>query len=95
MAYNNIKNQGVIRCQWNKNLPLDNLLYVIKKENHDFEYLKTLLSNHPEIGLALLVGMDLKGNGTDERIPIQSMLDDMESFFSLGIQTDGSSVVSI
>lgn len=37
--------------------------------------------------------MDLKGNGTDERIPIQSMLDDMESFFSLGIQTDGSSVV--
>ena len=32
-----------------KFLPLDNLLYVIKKENHDFEYLKTLLSNHPEI----------------------------------------------
>ena len=76
-----------------KFLPLDNLLYVIKKENHDFEYLKTLLSNHPEIKFVSLVGMDLKGNGTDERIPIQSMLDDMESFFSLGIQTDGSSVV--
>ncbi len=76
-----------------KFLPLDNLLYVIKKENHDFEHLKKLLEEHPEIKFVSLVGMDLKGNGTDERIPIQSMLNDIENFFNLGIQTDGSSVV--
>ena len=76
-----------------KFLPLDNLLYVIKKENHDFDYIKELLKKYPEIKFVSLVGMDLKGNGTDERIPIHLMLDDMENFFNLGIQTDGSSVV--
>ena len=73
--------------------PYDELLYVIKKDNHSCDYLENILKQHPQIKFVSLIGIDLKGNGTDERIPIELMLDDMQDFLSLGIQTDGSSVV--
>lgn len=73
--------------------PYDELLYVIKKQDHSCEHLENILKQHPQIKFVSLIGIDLKGNGTDERIPIELMLDDMQDFLSLGIQTDGSSVV--
>ena len=39
-----------------------------------------------------LVGVDLGGNATDEKIPMRLFLDDIEGFLSSAIQTDGSSV---
>jgi glutamine synthetase len=53
-----------------------------------------LLKNHPEIKFVSLVGIDLAGNDTDEKIPISLFLKDPDAFFEGGaVQTDGSSVV--
>jgi len=68
------------------------LLYCIPPDKHDEESLKQLLSEHPEIQYVSLMGVDLAGNGTDEKIPVSVMLDDIEDFLAHGVQTDGSSV---
>lgn len=53
-----------------------------------------LLKKHPEIKFVSLVGIDLAGNDTDEKIPMRIFLDDMEEFYAgSAVQTDGSSVV--
>ena len=73
---------------------MDNLLYIIAKENHNAEDLKEILNNHPEIKFASFVGIDLSGNDTDEKIPVSLFLEDIESFLKgVAVQTDGSSVV--
>ena len=38
------------------------------------------------------MGVDIGGNGTDEKIPIKLFIKDMEEMLRFGIQTDGSSV---
>ena len=40
---------------------MNNLLYIIAKENHNAEDLKEILNNHPEIKFASFVGIDLSG----------------------------------
>lgn len=70
-----------------------NLVYLIKPEDHSPERLKTILTSHPEIRFVSLVGVDLGGNDTDEKIPIKLFLKDINKFLKGGIQTDGSSVV--
>ena len=72
---------------------MKDLLYFISKDNHDSKSLKELLNNHTEIRFVSLMGIDIGGNATDEKIPIKVMLDDIENFLNYGIQTDGSSVV--
>lgn len=73
---------------------MDNLLYIITKECHNAENLKEILSNHPEIKFISLVGIDLSGNDTDEKIPVRIFLDDIDTFLNgVAVQTDGSSVV--
>ena len=73
---------------------MDNLLYIITKEYHNAENLKEILSNHSEIKFISLVGIDLSGNDTDEKIPVKLFLDDIDTFLNgVAIQTDGSSVV--
>ncbi|MDR3591330.1 MAG: glutamine synthetase [Negativicutes bacterium] len=58
------------------------------------EQLVHLLKNRPEIKFVSLVGIDLAGNDTDEKIPINLFLKDVEKFFLGGaVETDGSSVV--
>ncbi|WP_079411084.1 type I glutamate--ammonia ligase [Alkalithermobacter paradoxus] len=57
------------------------------------EYLKQILSSHPEIQFVSFMGVDLRGNDTDEKIPISVFIDDMNELLKFGIQTDGSSVV--
>lgn len=73
---------------------MDNLLYIIDKEYHNSESLKEILNNHPEIKFISLMGIDLSGNDTDEKIPVSLFLDDIDSFLNgVAVQTDGSSVV--
>lgn len=72
---------------------LKDLVYVITKESHSENALRDILTNHPEIKFVSLVGIDLAGNDTDEKIPIRLLLDDIPSFLKGAIQTDGSSVV--
>ncbi len=54
----------------------------------------SLLEQHPEIKFVSLVGIDLAGNDTDEKIPIADFIEDYDKFFEgKAVQTDGSSVV--
>lgn len=70
------------------------MLYFIPADKHGKDELKEILGAHPEIKFVSLVGIDLAGNDTDEKIPISLFLKDLDSFFSgSAVQTDGSSVV--
>lgn len=69
------------------------LVYVLPKEGHSEEYLRKCLLEHPEIRFVSLVGVDLSGNSTDEKIPMKLFLNDVQGFLKGGVQTDGSSVM--
>ncbi len=70
------------------------LLYLIPVEAHNASDLTEILSKHPEIRFVSLVGIDLAGNDTDEKIPITNFLADLNGYLSGHVvQTDGSSVV--
>ena len=72
---------------------MEELLYVIPA-NSKKEDIVAMLTAHPEIKFVSLVGIDLAGNDTDEKIPMRVFLKDMEDFYSgRAVQTDGSSVV--
>ncbi|EHR1327709.1 glutamine synthetase [Clostridium perfringens] len=70
------------------------LLFTIPKKYHNKESLISIFEDHPEIKFVSLVGVDLAGNDTDEKIPSKLFLKDMDSFLhGTAVQTDGSSVV--
>jgi glutamine synthetase len=71
---------------------VENLIYFIPKENHSEDDLRKILTSHPEIKFVSLVGIDLSGNDTDEKIPVNLFLDDINIFLKGAVQTDGSSV---
>ncbi|MFA6851328.1 MAG: glutamine synthetase [Selenomonadaceae bacterium] len=72
---------------------MEKLLYVIPANSKKEEILETLKS-HPEIKFVSLVGIDLAGNDTDEKIPMRIFLKDIDDFYAgIAVQTDGSSVV--
>ena len=71
---------------------LNGLTYVVPEECKNGERLKEFLLKHPEIKFVSLVGVDFTGNDTDERIPVEHFIGDLEGIMSGGIQTDGSSV---
>lgn len=69
------------------------MLYKIKEEKHNEKDLKKLLSDYPEIKFVSLMGIDLYGNGTEEKIPINIFLKNVDEFLNgIAVQTDGSSV---
>lgn len=71
---------------------MQSLLYSIKQEHHNEKDLMKILRENENIKFISLMGVDLGGNEIDEKIPIEVFLEDIESFLSSGIQTDGSSV---
>ena len=72
---------------------MSELLYTIKANTPKEEIIRQL-REHPEIKFVSLMGIDLAGNDTDEKIPVRIFLKDMDEFFSgRAVQTDGSSVV--
>ena len=72
---------------------MKNLLYTIKAKTPKEEIVKQL-REHPEIKFVSLVGIDLAGNDTDEKIPIRLFIKDIDEFYAgTAVQTDGSSVV--
>lgn len=69
------------------------MLYKIKEEKHNEKDLKKILSDYPEIKFVSLMGIDLYGNGTEEKIPTSIFLKNIEDFLNgIAVQTDGSSV---
>lgn len=72
---------------------LDKMLYTLPADKHKPEDIKEILREHPEVKFVSLVGIDIGGHDTDEKIPVEEFLGDIEKFLSSGVQTDGSSVV--
>ncbi len=71
---------------------MEEILYKIPA-NTDKSEIKRLLSAHPEIKFVSLMGVDMAGNDTDEKIPVHIFLKDIDDFYSgAAVQTDGSSV---
>ena len=68
------------------------LLYAIQVKDHNEKDLKSILEANTNIQFVSLMGVDLGGNATDEKIPVELFLEDVEGFLNTGIQTDGSSV---
>ena len=71
----------------------DKMLFTIGPEDHSADRIKTILNEHPEVQFASLVGIDIGGHGTDEKIPVRAFIKDIDKFLTEGVQTDGSSVV--
>ena len=71
---------------------MEKLIYFIKKENHSDEDIRNILTTHSEIKFVSFVGIDLSGNDTDEKIPVNLFLQDINTFLKGAVQTDGSSV---
>ncbi len=74
-------------------MDLDRMLFTVPKESITRTELTALLKVHPEVKFVSLVGIDIGGHDTDEKIPVELFLKDMDQFFQRGVQTDGSSVV--
>ena len=69
------------------------MVYKIKEEKHNEKDLRKILLEHPEIKFVSLMGIDLYGNGTEEKIPIKVFLKNLDDFLNgIAVQTDGSSV---
>lgn len=70
----------------------NNLVYTIPKDKYNKKDLEELFKKHEEIKFVSFVGIDLWGNDTDEKIPVNYFLDNFDSLMKTGVQTDGSSV---
>lgn len=68
------------------------LIYTIENNQCNKKELLKILKKHPEIKFASFVAVDLMGKDTDEKIPIEYFIKNMEELINGGIQTDGSSV---
>ncbi|KXG75425.1 type I glutamate--ammonia ligase [Thermotalea metallivorans] len=71
----------------------DKLIFLIPTSQHSPKEVTSILKKHPEIKFVSLVGVDLGGNDTDEKIPVALFLKNIEDFLNYGVQTDGSSVI--
>ena len=72
---------------------MNELLYKIPAATPREEVIKTL-REHPEVCFVSLVGIDMAGNDTDEKIPVRIFIEDIDKFYNgTAVQTDGSSVV--
>lgn len=74
-------------------LAYEKMLFNISAEEHQPEKIREILGKHPEVMFVSLVGLDIGGQNTDEKIPVERFLEDVEKFLTNGVQTDGSSVV--
>ena len=75
------------------NYDFSKMLFTIPADRHGVGEIRTTLLAHPEIKFVSLVGIDIGGHDTDEKIPVREFLKDIEAFLEAGVQTDGSSVV--
>jgi glutamine synthetase len=74
-------------------MELDRMLFTIPAGAHTKEEIIETLQKHPEVKFVSLVGVDIGGRDTDEKIPVDLFIEEMDRFFRQGVQTDGSSVV--
>ena len=71
---------------------LDKMLFNIPMGKHSVVEITDILKHHPEVQFVSMVGLDIGGHDTDEKIPVRVFVNDMEKMLTNGVQTDGSSV---
>ncbi len=71
---------------------LDKMLFRIPADKHSAKEITKVLEEHPEVKFVSLVGIDIGGHDTDEKIPVKAFLEDIDKILTCGVQTDGSSV---
>ena len=74
------------------NFDIEKMLFVIPKGDHGKAAIKKTLKAHPEVQYVSLVGIDIGGHDTDEKIPVDLFVKDMDELLTKGVQTDGSAV---
>lgn len=74
------------------NFDLDEMLFTISPAEHDAAKISAILEKHPEVKFVSMVGVDLGGHCTDEKIPVKTFVGDIDKTLTGGVQTDGSSV---
>ncbi len=74
-------------------MDFDKMLFTIPVEAHTKSEITSILKEHPEVQFISLMGVDIGGHDTDEKIPVDLFIEEMDQFFCQGVQTDGSSVV--
>jgi len=72
---------------------LEKMLFTIPVTKRTVKEIGELLKKHGEVKFVSFVGHDIGGHDTDEKIPIELFIKEMDKFFCHGVQTDGSSVV--
>ena len=72
---------------------LDKMLYTLPADKHSEGEITEILKAHPEVKFVSLVGIDVGGHDTDEKIPVEEFIKDIDKLLTHGVQTDGSSVV--
>ena len=75
------------------NYDFSKMLFRISADRHSEAEIQRVLLAHPEVKFVSLVGIDIGGHDTDEKIPVSEFLKDIRKFLKEGVQTDGSSVV--
>lgn len=71
---------------------MKSMLYTLYPSKQTPESILEQLRANTNIKFVSLVAVDLGNNHTDEKIPIEILLEDYHGFIASGIQTDGSSV---
>lgn len=74
------------------NFDLNRMLFTLTTDEHDRQTVRSRLEAHPEVKFVSFTGVDMGGHNTDEKIPVEAFLNDMDSLMEGGVQTDGSSV---
>ena len=74
------------------NFDLNRMLFTMTPDEHDEDTVRSRLMAHPEVKFVSFTGIDMGNHSTDEKIPVDVFLDDMEKMIESGVQTDGSSV---
>ena len=57
---------------------IDKMLYNIPAGNHSIKEVTEILRSHPEVRFVSLVGIDIGGHDTDEKIPTKAFIENME-----------------
>ena len=70
------------------NYDFSKMLFKISADRHSVDRIRKTLLNHPEIKFVSLVGIDIGGHDTDEKIPVREFLKDIDKFLREGVQTD-------
>ena len=74
------------------NFDIEKMLFNIPAEDHTPEKVIKILKDHPEVQYVSFVGIDIGGHDTDEKIPVDLFIKDIDEMLERGVQTDGSSV---